>query len=140
LTAARAACGEGTGAESLEELGDLVRRATDLGFRPLAARGLDLIGEIHARSGDLGRAAGEFTRAADLMNEVLASLSDEDRRSLLHHPDWKRMMANLLDTLLRVGRRDEALAYLTAFGAGSCDVAPASGEDSAALAGAARAT
>jgi tetratricopeptide (TPR) repeat protein/tRNA A-37 threonylcarbamoyl transferase component Bud32 len=144
LTAARAACGEGTGAESLEELRDLVRRANERGFRSLAAKGLDLIGEIRAKSGDLGGAAEEFTGAADLMREVLVSLSEEDRRSLLHHPEWKGMMGNLLDTLVQVGRRDEALAYLVAFGAASCDVMPVSVEGSPArdpaLAGTDRAT
>jgi tetratricopeptide (TPR) repeat protein len=130
LTAARAAWGEGTGAESLEELAELVRRANERGFRPLAARGLDLMGDIHAKSGDLGAAAEEFTRAADLMKDVLASLGEEDRRSLMHHPDWKGMVANLLDTLVRVGRREEALAYLVAFGAGSCDITPQPPEDS----------
>ncbi len=124
LTAARAACGEGTGAESLEELEELVRRATELGFRPIAARGLDLIAEIHLKSGDLGAAAHEFTRAADQIKEVLASLGEEDRRTLMHHPDWKGMMGNMLDTLVKVGRRDEALAYLVAFGAASCEITP----------------
>jgi hypothetical protein len=75
---------------------------------------------------------------------VLVSLSEEDRRSLLHHPEWKGMMGNLLDTLVQVGRREEALAYLVAFGAASCDVMPVSGGDSPArdpaLAGADRAT
>ncbi len=125
LTAARAACGEGTGADCLEELDDLVERATERGFRPLAARGLDLIGEIHAKSGDLIAAAGEFSRAADQMKEILASLCEEDRRSLMHHPDWKGMMGNLLDTLVKVDRREDALGYLVAFGAASCEIHPA---------------
>jgi tetratricopeptide (TPR) repeat protein len=124
LTAARAACGEGTGAESLEELEELVRHATERGFRPLAARGRDLIGEIHARSGNPAAAAEEFTRAADTMKEILATLGEEDRRSLMHHPDWKGMLGNLLDTLVQVGRREEALGYLVAFGAQSCEIAP----------------
>jgi hypothetical protein len=124
LTAARAACGEGTGAESLEELEELVRHATERGFRPLAARGRDLIGEIHARSGNPAAAAEEFTRAADTMTEILATLGEDDRRSLMHHPDWKGMLGNLLDTLVQVGRREEALGYLVAFGAQSCEIAP----------------
>jgi len=124
LAAARAACGEGTGAESLEELEELVRRAKELGFRPIAARGLDLIAEIHLRSGDVDAAAQEFTRAADQIQEVLASLGEDDRRTLMHHPDWKGMMGNLLDTLVKVGRRDEALRYLVAFGAASCEITP----------------
>jgi hypothetical protein len=41
----------------------------------------------------------------------------------MHHPDWKGMMGNLLDTLVKVGRREEALGYLVAFGAGTCEVA-----------------
>ncbi|HXF58694.1 MAG TPA: tetratricopeptide repeat protein, partial [Candidatus Saccharimonadales bacterium] len=125
LTAARAACGEGTGSESLEELEDLVRRSVERGFRPLAARGMDLIGEIHSRSGNPAAAAEEFTRAADAMKEVLSSLGDEDRRSLMHHPDWNGMLGNLLDTLVRVGRREEALGYLVSFGAQSCELTPA---------------
>jgi tetratricopeptide (TPR) repeat protein len=128
LIAARAACREGTGTESLAELAELVRRANEAGYRPLAARGSDLIGEIHARSGDVLAAAEEFTRAADQMKEILASLCEEDRRSLVHHPDWKQMIGNLLDTLVKTGRREEALAYLVAFGVGSCEVAPVPGE------------
>jgi len=124
LTAARAACGEGTGAESLEELEELVRYATERGYRPLAARARDLMGEIHARSGDPEAAAEELTRAADVMKEIVATLGEEDRRSLLHHPDWKGMLGNLLDTLVQVGRREEALGYLVSFGAQSCEIAP----------------
>ena len=59
------------------------------------------------------------------MKEILASLGEEDRRSLVHHPDWKEMIGNLLDTLVRIGRREDALAYLVAFGVTSCDVEPA---------------
>jgi tetratricopeptide (TPR) repeat protein/predicted Ser/Thr protein kinase len=125
LTTARAACAEGTGADSLEELRDVVRRASERGFRPLAARGANLIGEILARSGNADAAAEEFTRAADQMKEILSSLSEEDRRSMVHHPDWKQLIGNLLDTLVLAGRRDEALGYLVAFGAASCDFAPA---------------
>lgn len=125
LTAARAACKEGTGSDSLEELGELVRRANERGYRPLAAKACDLIGEIHAKSGDMNAAATEFTRAADQMKEILASLGEEDRRSLVHHPDWKEMIGNLLDTLVRIGRREDALGYLVAFGVTSCDVEPA---------------
>ncbi|TMQ60206.1 MAG: tetratricopeptide repeat protein [Candidatus Eisenbacteria bacterium] len=125
LMAARAGCRAGTGSDSLEELAEVVRRANERGYRPLAARGSDLIGEICAKSGDLAAAATEFTRAADQMKEILASLSDEDRRSLVHHPDWKEMIGNLLDTLVRTGRRDDALGYLVAFGVASCDVEPA---------------
>jgi hypothetical protein len=125
LTAARAACKEGTGSDSLEELGELVRRANERGYRPLAAKACDLIGEIYAKSGDMNAAATEFTRAADQMKEILASLGEEDRRSLVHHPDWKVMIGNLLDTLVRIGRREDALTYLVAFGVTSCDVEPA---------------
>ena len=124
LTAARAACGEGTGSDTLEELAELVRRANEAGYRPLAARASDLIGEIYARSGNVAAAAQEFTRAADQMKEILVSLSEEDRRSLVHHPDWKQLIGNLLDTLVKTGRRDEALSYLVAFGVASCDVVP----------------
>ena len=125
LTAARAACAEGTGADSLEDLREVVRRANDRGFRPLAARAQNLIGEILARSGNADGAAEEFTRAADQMKEILGSLSEEDRRSLVHHHDWKQLIGNLLDTLVKVGRRDEALGYLVAFGAASCELSPA---------------
>jgi tetratricopeptide (TPR) repeat protein len=125
LTAARSACHEGTGSESLEELGELVRSATERGYRPLAARGHDLIGEIHARSGDPNAAADEFALAAEQMKEILGSLCEEDRRSLVHHPDWKGLIGRLLDALVRTGRRDEALGYLVAFGVASCEVEPA---------------
>ncbi len=125
LTAARAACKEGTGSNSLVELADLVQCANERGYRPLAARGFDIMGEIQARSGDLSAAATEFSRAVDQMKEILASLSDDDRRSLVHHPDWKEMIGNLLDTLIRIGQREEALGYLVDLGIGSCDVASA---------------
>jgi len=36
------------------------------------------------------------------------------------------MLGNLLDTLIRVGRRDEALGYLVALGAASCEIPAAS--------------
>ena len=91
----------------------------------LAARAQNLIGEILARSGNADGAAEEFTRAADQMKEILGSLSEEDRRSLVHHHDWKQLIGNLLDTLVKVGRRDEALGYLMAFGAASCELSPA---------------
>ncbi|HYR52695.1 MAG TPA: tetratricopeptide repeat protein [Candidatus Dormibacteraeota bacterium] len=137
LTAARAACAEGTGKDSLEELGEVVRRANERGFRPLAARGQNLIGEILARSGKADAAAEEFTLAADQMKEILGSLSEEDRRSLVHHPDWKQLIGNLLDTLVQVGRREEALGYLVAFGAASCELVPAAESPAAVLAPAA---
>ncbi len=128
LVAARASCLEGTGSDSLGELEDLVRQANERGFRPISARGSELIGQIHAKSGDLGAAAEEFTRAAGQMKEILGSLSEEDRRSVMHHPDWKEMIGSLSDTLVKTGRRDEALGYLVAFGVASCDVTPSSAE------------
>jgi hypothetical protein len=70
----------------------------------------------------------EMKRAAEQMKEILASLCEEDRRSLVHHPDWKGLIGNLLDTLVRTGRRDEALGYLVAFGVASCEVQPTEAE------------
>ena len=54
-----------------------------------------------------------------------ASLSEDDRRSFVHHPDWKAVIGNLLDTLMRLGRREEALGYLVPLGVGVCEVEPA---------------
>jgi hypothetical protein len=56
------------------------------------------------------------------MKEIIATLSEEDRRSFVHHPEWKAAIGKLLDTLMRLGRREEALAYLVPLGVGSCDV------------------
>ncbi len=127
LAAAGAAFAEGTGADALDELREVARRANERGFRPLAARAQNLIGNILSRSGSSEAAAEEFTLAADQMKEILGSLSEEDRRSLVHHHDWKQLIGNLLDTLVKVGRRDEALGYLVAFGAASCEITPAPG-------------
>jgi tetratricopeptide (TPR) repeat protein len=124
LTAARAAWMGGALSEPMAEVLDLARRAEEREYRALAARIHDLTGEIHAKAGDWEDAAAEFVRAADLMKEILSSLGEEDRRSLVHHPDWKTTIGNLLDTLMRLGRREEALGYLVALGVGSCEVEP----------------
>ena len=58
------------------------------------------------------------------MKEILASLGEDDRRSLVHHTDWKATIGNLLETLMRIGRREDALGYLVALGVGSCEVEP----------------
>jgi tetratricopeptide (TPR) repeat protein/tRNA A-37 threonylcarbamoyl transferase component Bud32 len=111
--------------DATKELRDLVPRAEEGGFRPLAARGRDLLGTILWDAGDAQGAAGEFVRAADQMKEIIATLSEEDLRSFVHHPEWKAAIGNLLDTLMRLGRRDEALAYLVPLGVGACDLGSA---------------
>ena len=40
-------------------------------------------------------------RAGEHMKEIIASLSEDDRRSFVHHPEWRAVIANLLDTLMR---------------------------------------
>jgi predicted ATPase/tRNA A-37 threonylcarbamoyl transferase component Bud32 len=120
--AARAAWREGDVDAAARELRDISPRAEDGGFRPLAARIRGLLGEILWAAGDPAGAADEFAKAADQMKEIIATLSEEDRRSFVHHPEWKAAIGKLLDTLMRLGRREEALAYLVPLGVGSCDV------------------
>ena len=119
---ARATWRDGDPLDAAHELREISPRAEDAGFRPLAARIHGLLGEILWGAGDVGGAATEFVHAADQMKEVIATLSDEDRRSFVHHPEWKGAIGNLLDVLMRLGRREEALAYLIPLGVGSCDV------------------
>ena len=122
FSTARATWREGDLEGAARELRDILPRAEDGGFRPLAARIHGLLGEILWGAGDLGGAAGEFAHAADQMKEIIATLNEEDRRSFVHHPEWKAAIGNLLDTLMRLGRREEALAYLIPLGVGTCDV------------------
>lgn len=124
LIAARAAWLGGGASQSIVELEDLARRAKEREYRSLEARIHDLTGEIHAKAGDWEDAAAEFIHAADLMKEILSSLSEEDRRSFVHHPVWRATIGNLLETLMRIGRREDALGYLVALGVGTCDVEP----------------
>ena len=121
---ARATWREGDPLDASRELREISPRAEDGGFTPLAARIHGLLGEILWDSGDMGGAATEFIRAADQMKEIIATLGEDDRRSFVHHPEWKGAIGNLLDTLMRLGRREEALAYLVPLGVGSCDVDP----------------
>jgi len=125
--AARACWKEGDTWGATRELRELLPRAEEGGFRPLAARSRDLLGTILWEAGDAEGAAGEFVRAADQMKEIIATLGEEDLRSFVHHPEWKAAIGNLLDALMRLGRRDEALAYLVPLGVGSCDLASARG-------------
>ncbi len=120
--AARAAWREGDTWEAARELRELAPRAEEGGFRPLAARTHDLLGVILWDAGDVQGAAAEFVHAADQMKEIVAALSEEDRRSFVHHPEWKAAIGNLLDTLMRLGRREVALGYLVPLGVGACDV------------------
>jgi tetratricopeptide (TPR) repeat protein/tRNA A-37 threonylcarbamoyl transferase component Bud32 len=120
--AARAAWKDGDPLEAAHELREISPRAEEGGFTPLAARIHGLLGEILWSAGDVGGAAAEFIHAADQMKEIIATLSEDDRRSFVHHPEWKGAIGNLLDTLMRLGRREEALAYLVPLGVGSCDV------------------
>ena len=125
--AARACWKEGDTWGATRELRELLPRAEEGGFRPLAARSRDLLGTILWDAGDAEGAAGEFVRAADQMKEIIATLGEEDLRSFVHHPEWKAAIGNLLDALMRLGRRDEALAYLVPLGVGTCDLASARG-------------
>jgi tetratricopeptide (TPR) repeat protein/tRNA A-37 threonylcarbamoyl transferase component Bud32 len=130
--AARAAWREGDPWDAARELREIVPRAEEAGFRPLAARVHDSLGGILWDAGDLEGAAAEFRRSAEAMKEIIATLGEDDRRSFVHHPEWKAAIGNLLDTLMRLGRRDEALGYLVPLGVGSCDVDPSRGGDAAA--------
>ena len=121
---ARATWREGDPLDAAHELRGISSRAEEGGFRPLAARIHGLLGELLWDAGDLGGAADEFIHAADQMKEIIATLSEEDRRSFVHHPEWKRAIGNLLDTLMRLERREEALGYLLPLGVGSCEVEP----------------
>jgi hypothetical protein len=123
LVASRAAWMEGGASEPLAELREFVGRAETREYKALAAQLRHLMGEIHARSSEWDEAATALTRAAEDMKEILLSLTEEDRRSLVHHPDWRSLIGALLDTLIHLGRRDEAISYLAALGMGTCDVA-----------------
>jgi len=107
-----------------QELRAVVPLAEEAGFMPLAARSHDLLGQILWQAGDAEGAASEFLRSADQMKDMIAALGEEDRRSFVHHPEWKAAIGNLLDTLMRLGRREEALGYLVPLGVGTCDVEP----------------
>ena len=124
---ARACWKEGATWDAARELRDLVPRAEESGYRPLAARSRDLLGTILWDTGDMEGAAFEFVRAADQMKEIIATLSEDDLRSFVHHPEWKVAIGNLLDALMRLGRRDEALGYLVPLGVGSCEIGTARG-------------
>ena len=136
--AARATWREGDLWDAARELREIAPRANEAGFRPLTARIHDLLGGILWDAGDLEGAASEFRRSAEAMKEIIATLGDDDRRSFVHHPEWKTAIGNLLDTLMRLGRRDEALGYLVPLGVGTCDVDPSRSGDAAAMAEATR--
>ena len=128
---ARATWREGDPMDAAHELREISPRAEEGGYTPLAARIHDLLGEILWDAGDVGGAAIEFIHAADHMKEIIATLSEEDRRSFIHHPEWKGAIGNLLDTLMRLGRREDALAYLVPLGVGSCEVDPSRAREAA---------
>ena len=121
---ARAMWKEGDAWGAVRELRDVIPRSEEGEYRPLAARLHDLLGAILWDEGDLEGATAEFVRSADQMKEIVATLSEEDRRSFVHHPEWKASIGNLLDALMRLGRREEALGYLVPLGVGSCEVDP----------------
>jgi ATP/maltotriose-dependent transcriptional regulator MalT len=120
--AALAAWRGGKGEEAAHELVSLEPRAEEHGFLALAARAHDLLGQIREGAADVAGAAEEYIRAGEHMKEIIASLGEDDRRSFVHHPDWKAVIGNLLDTLMRLGRREEALGYLLPLGVGICEV------------------
>jgi tetratricopeptide (TPR) repeat protein len=122
---ARACWKEGDTWDAARELRELVPLAEEGGFHPLAARAHDLLGTILWDAGDMEGAAATLVRGADQMKEIIATLSEDDLRSFVHHPEWKVAIGNLLDTLMRLGRRDEALAYLVPLGVGTCDLGTA---------------
>jgi tetratricopeptide (TPR) repeat protein/predicted Ser/Thr protein kinase len=124
LLAAQAAWQHGDGEAAARELVSLEPRAEVHGFLALAARAHDLLGQIREAAEDTEGAAAEYVRAGEHMKEILGSLSEEDRRSFVHHPEWKAVIGNLLDTLMRLGRREEALGYLVPLGVGVCEVEP----------------
>ena len=122
--AARAMWREGDTWGAARELRELAPRAEEGEFHPLAARIHDLLGSILWDVGDLEGAAAEFIHSADQMKEIMSTLNEEDRRSFVHHPEWKAAIGNLLDALMRLGRREEALGYLVPLGVGTCEVEP----------------
>ncbi len=123
LTLVRALLREGSRAEAGRVLDELEPVAREHGYRTLVARVHDLRGRALAGGGDLGGAAAEFRRAAEEMGEILEGLADEDRRFFLHHPEWRAAVGNLLETLQKLGRRDEALAVVERLGADARELA-----------------
>ena len=122
LLSALAAWGEGRNEVAAWELVQLEPRAEKHGFQALAARAHDLLGQIREDAGDSEGAAQEYVRAGEHMKEIIGSLSEDDRRSFVHHPDWRAVTGNLLDTLMRLGRREEAVGFLVPLGVGICEV------------------
>jgi hypothetical protein len=90
----------------------------------LVAQCHDLRGQMRAASGDLAGGANAFRQAGDRMKDLLESMSDDDRRSFVHHPAWRTAITNLIDTLTQIGEREEALGYLMPLGVGTCEVEP----------------
>ncbi|HKQ58236.1 MAG TPA: hypothetical protein VJY35_10255, partial [Candidatus Eisenbacteria bacterium] len=86
-------------------------------------RAHDMLGQIRQRAGDLPGAAEQYVRAGAYVKDIIGALGEEDRRSFVRHPEWKAVIGNLLDTLMHLGRREEALAYLVPLGVGVCEVA-----------------
>lgn len=122
LCEARWRNGDAVGAAS--ELEPLAAVAAERGFRALAAQGHDLRGRIQADGGDLAGAADHFIRSGDAVKDLLESLADDDRRAFVHHPRWRTAIGRMIDTLIQLGRREEALAYLVPLGVGVCEVEP----------------
>ncbi|MBI1797600.1 MAG: tetratricopeptide repeat protein [Candidatus Eisenbacteria bacterium] len=124
LLGARAAWRAGDGAAALAEIDGLLPGAEARGYGPLTAQCHHLRGQIRAGAGDVPGAADEYRRAGDGIQKILETLSDDDRRSFVHHPVWRQAIGDLLDTLIEAGAREEALGYLVPLGVGVCDVEP----------------
>ncbi len=125
LLAARAAWQAGDASGAATDLAGLLARAEERGYRTLAAECHDLCGRIRAGEGNPAGAVAEYRRAGNRIKDILETMSDEDRRSFVHHPVWRAAISNLLDSLTQLGQREEALGYLIPLGVGVCEIQPA---------------
>jgi tetratricopeptide (TPR) repeat protein/tRNA A-37 threonylcarbamoyl transferase component Bud32 len=122
VLAAKAAWRASDAAGATGDLQGLLVLAEERGFRILAAECHDLCGRIRAGDGDLAGALAEYRRAGARIQDILETMSDDDRRSFVHHPIWRGAISNLLDSLMQLGQREEALGYLVPLGVGVCEI------------------